>query len=70
MGEIYAQLELINLYDPHKKMTVDAFLDTGSQLIGLPERMKETLGIKETKRVELAMTDGVFAKLRLGGLNY
>ncbi len=43
MGKIYAQLELSNLYDPKKKVIVEAFVDTGSQLIVLPETMKDTL---------------------------
>ena len=45
-------------------------MDTGSQLIVLPERMKETLGIKETKRVEVAMADVSLCECEVGEVRF
>ena len=45
-------------------------MDTGSQLIVLPERMKETLGIKETNRVEVAMANGSLCEAEVGRIEF
>jgi len=63
-------LELSNLYDPKKKVIVDAFVNTGSQLIVLPETIKDSLGIKETNRVEIAMADGSFCEAEVGRIEF